>query len=196
MAMTVRKSSDVIAPTSFISEKGKIADSPMGCSIKSSELVNGSILLDGSVVAEPSSGICSVIKYAKCLTGTTTTSVKVATQGNQFKVSDIVGAKVGGKAYAITAIVSSAGVDTMTIGTAIDAPLSNESFIYQMAAQATTDTSVLSGTPYGITGTNKTVDTTSNLDMDVWVVAAVKAGTIGQTLLSALASNNKYIAEV
>ena len=198
MAMTVKKSSDVVAPTRFISNNGKVADSPMGISIKASELVNGSTLLDGNVVAVPSSGLCSVIKSAKALTGSTTTSVKVLTLGNQFVVGDIVGSETGGIAQAITVITSdtATGIDTMTIGVAIGDPLAGDGFIYQMAAVAAATTSALSGVPYGVTGTNKYVDTTTNMDMDVWVIAAVKVGEIGQELLDALLSNNKYIAEV
>lgn len=198
MAMTVKKSSDVVAPTRFLSNKGKVADSPQGISIKTSELVNGSILLDGNVVAEPSSGVCSVIKSAKAQTGSTTTSIIVPTLGNQFKVGDFIGSETGGIAYAITAISSSAstGMDTMTVGTAIGDPLAGDGFVYQMAAEAAATTSALSGTPYAITGTNKLVDTVSNMDMDAWVIAAVKVGTIGQELLDALLTNNKYIAEV
>jgi hypothetical protein len=51
-------------------------------------------------------------------------------------------------------------------------------------------------TPYGITGTNTLIDNTTNTDVDVWVIAGVKAGSIGQELLDALLSNNKIIAEV
>ena len=310
MGMTVKKSVDTLSTTVFISNKGKVADAPMGVSVSGAELVNGSVLLDGSVVAEPVDGIAKVQKAVKCLAGTTTTSIVCYTAGNQFKVGDIVGSKVGGKAYAITEIVSDAATkkDTMTIGTAIDAPLSNGGFIYQMAAQSTgldaslniayaNDTcsgltddatseaevigtsqatkativgtigaagagnvavtissdlfedvvlsvavanddtnlivaekikqamyanetittyfdisgyqneivlvlkSVVNGaalkyTPYGITGTNIAVDTTTNLNVDVLVIAAVKAGTIGQELLDALLSNNKIISEV
>jgi hypothetical protein len=310
MAMTVKKSADTLSTTVFVSNKGKVADSPMGMSVSAAELVNGSVLLDGSVLAEPVDGIAKVQKAVKCLTGTTTTSIVCLTAGNQFKVGDIVGSKVGGKAYAITEIVSDAATkkDTMTIGTAIDAPLSNGNFIFQMAAESTgvdaslniayaNDTctgltddatseaetigtaqatkatvvgtigaagagnaaltvssdlfddvvlsvavanddtnlivaekfkqallanetittyfdvvgyqdevilvlkSVVNGaalkyTPYGITGTNVYVDTTTNLNVDVLVIAAVKAGTIGQELLDALLSNNKYISEV
>ena len=131
MTMTVKKSSDVIAPTRFISNNGKVADNPMGISIKTSELVNGSILLDGNVVGEPSSGICSVIKAMKAETGSTTTSIIVKTQGNQFKVGDFTGAKTAGIAYAITVITTDAGTgfDTMTVGTAIDDPLAGDGFV-------------------------------------------------------------------
>lgn len=196
--MTVKKSADTVSTTVFISNKGKVADSPMGMSVSGAELVNGSVLLDGSVVAVPAAGIAKLQKSVKCLTGTTTTSIVCLTAGNQFKVGDIVGSKVLGKAYDIESITTDAatGKDTMVISTAIDAPLSNGDFIYLMTAEAATDTSALKYTPYGITGTNTLVDNTTNLNVDVWVIAAVKEGTIGQVLLDALLSNNKLIAEV
>jgi hypothetical protein len=197
MGMTVKKSSDSLTPTVWLSGKGKIADVPMGASVSVTALVDGSVLLDGSVLNAASSGVRTVAKYAKCLTGTTTTSVKVATLGNQFKVGDLVTCKLLGKAYAITVIASASGVDTMTIGTAIDAPLSNGSFIYEAAAEAASNTSALKDTaPEAITGTNVLVDSASNLTVDAWVIATVKAGMIGPLLLDALVANQKLIVEI
>lgn len=195
--MTVKKGKDTLSVTSFISNKGKVADAPMGASVSTAELVNGSVLLDGSVLADPVSGICKVQKYAKVEAGSTTTSIKVKTAGNQFKVGDFIGSKTSGIAYAITAISSDAGtgLDTITVGTAIDDP--DGGYIYQMLAEAATNTSALKySSLYAITGTNKLVDTTTNLNVDAWVIAAVKKDVIGQELLDALLSNNKYIAEV
>lgn len=314
MGMTVKKAADTSTSTRFVSNKGKIADLPMGVSISVTRLVAGQVLLDGTPIASPSSGVFEACKFAKCLTGTTTTSVKVATVGNQFKVGDIVCSKLNGKAYAITVIASSNGVDTMTIGTAIDAPLSNGGFIYEAAAEAAgpvdatfniaydndtcsgltadatsdaltvapgklgevativgtigaagagnakvtvtsallaaaeeisvavanNDTNLIVATkiraalmanaaiaakfivggfndkvtlttideytatgstlkypaPYAITGTNVLVDAASNLTVDAWVIAAVKAGTIGPLLLDALRLNYRYISEL
>lgn len=197
MGMTVKKASDSLVPSVWINGKGKIADIPMGVSVSVTNLVAGATLLDGSVLGAASSGVRTVCKYAKCLTGTTTTSIKVATLGNQFKVGDIITCKLLGKAYAITAISSSGGVDTMTVGTAIDAPLSNGGFIYEAAAEAATNTSALKDTaPEAITGTNMQVDSASNLTVDAWVIATVKAGMIGPLLVDALVANQKVIVEV
>ena len=196
--MTVKKSADSVSTTVFFSNKSKVLDSPMGMSISGAELVNGSVLLDGSIVAEPVAGIAKILKSVKALVGSTTTSVICKTEGNQFKVGDIVGSKVAGIAYDITVIASDAGtgLDTMTISAAIDAPLDNGEFIYLMDAEAAANTSALKYTPYGITGTNTLIDNTTNTDVDVWVIAGVKAGSIGQELLDALLSNNKMIVEV
>lgn len=309
MTMTVKKSKDTLSTTGFISNNGKIADAPMGASVSTAELVNGSVLLDCSVLAEPVSGICKVQKYAKVEAGSTTTSIKVKTAGNQFKVGDFIGSKVGGKAYAISTITSDAGtgLDTMVVGTAIDDPTGGH--VYQMLAESTgldatlniaydndtctgltgdatsdaltvgglqgtaativgtigaagagnasvvvssdlfsdvtlsvavanDDTNVIVASKmrqalienttittyfdvigeqdqvilvlktvvngselkysslYAITGTNSLVDTTTNLNVDAWTIANVKKDVIGQELLDALLSNNKYIAEV
>lgn len=197
MGMTVKKAADTSTSTRFVSNKGKIADLPMGASISVTRLVAGQVLLDGTPIASPSSGVFEACKFAKCLTGTTTTNINVATVGNQFKVGDLVTCKLLGKAYAITAITSSGGVDSMTVGTAIDAPLSNGGFIYEAAAEAASNTSALKYTaPYAITGTNVLVDAASNLTVDAWVIAAVKAGTIGPLLLDALRLNYRYISEL
>lgn len=195
--MTVKKTADTVVGTRFVSNKGKVADIPMGVSIITTDvLVNGSVLLDGTPVTAPTSGKRNICKFAKCLVGTTTTSIKVATVGNQFKVGDQVMSKVGGKAYAITVIASASGVDTMTVGTAIDAPLSNGGFIYEAAAEAADTTSALKYSPVAITGTNIAVDVTSNLTVDAWAIAAVKRGEIGPVLLAALVANYAYISEI
>lgn len=164
MGMTVKKSADTISTTVFLSNKGKVADSPMGVSVSGAELVNGSVLLDGSVVAVPAAGIAKVQKSVKTLAGSTTTSIICYTEGNQFKEGDIVGSKVGGIAQAITVIVSDSATkkDTMTIGVAIDDPLANGDFIYHMSAvtgstDATFNIAYDNDTCAGLTG-----DTTSD----------------------------------
>lgn len=196
MGMTVKKSADAQISSVFYSNKGKVADIPMGVSVSTAELVNGAILLDGTPVGAATSGIRKAVKMSLALAGSTSTNIKVATATNQFKVGDFLMSKVGGIAYAITVITSSAGVDTMTVGTAIDAPLSNGNYVYQAAAQAAATTSAFLVSPVAIVGTNTLVDNTTNLTVDAWVIAAVKKSSIGADVLSALKVNNAFIAEI
>ncbi|MBK8807771.1 MAG: hypothetical protein IPO21_14450 [Bacteroidales bacterium] len=196
--MTVKKSSDINIVSRFASNKGKVADIPSGVSIKTSELVAGTILLDATAIGRASSGLCSVLKSAKALTGTTTTVIKVEGNKSQFKVGEKIFSLVGGKHYAITAISApTAGVIDITVGTAIDDPLANGGFIYQNAAATDGATgAAFLVTPVAITGTAFEVDITSNQSVDAWVIGAVKYGTVGSAILSALRTSGCAIAEV
>lgn len=197
MTMTVRKTSGVNIPTVFLSNNGKVADIAGGVSVKTSELVNGNYLPDGSALGRASSGICSVCKSAKVLTGSTTTAIKVTANTNPFVVGDkIFYGALNGKHYAITAIAVADGVATITVGTAIDTPTAG-GFIYENADVADGDTgSALKVSPVSLTGTSMYVDTTSNMAVDAWVQGAVKYGEVGDVILDAMATNRSYFSEV
>ena len=196
MGMTVKKAADAQSASVFYSNKGKVADIPMGVSVSTAELVNGAILLDGTPVGAASSGIRKAVKMSLALAGSTASAIKVATATNHFKVGNQIMSKVGGKSYDITSITSSAGVDTIVPSTAIDAPLSNGNYVYEGAAEAASNTSAFKVSPVAIIGTNTLVDTTTNLTVDAWVIAAVKKSSIGADVLSALKVNNAVIAEI
>lgn len=112
-----------------------IADIPAGISLDVSDLVNGKIVTEGAGVTAPTNGIRKVCKQFTLLAGSTTTSLKVESDKNQAVVGDVIGV-VGGKAYAVTAISSSNGVDTITIGTAIDAVSTGDILIQCASAVA------------------------------------------------------------
>lgn len=104
-----------------------LADIPNGVTVKSAELVSGSILKEGTAIGKGSDGLYHVVKTALVVEAVAAsgTSVKIA-KGSHFKVGDFVMSAVNGKAYAITAIdTTNATYDTVTIGTAIGAIAKN-----------------------------------------------------------------------
>lgn len=113
-----------------------ISDIPAGISLDVTDLVNGKIVTEGAGVTAPVNGARKVCKQFTLLAGSTTTSLKVATELNLAKIGDILGV-VGGKAYAVTAISSANGVDTITIGTAIDSVSTGDILVQCTAASAT-----------------------------------------------------------
>jgi hypothetical protein len=120
----------------------RISDVPGGVSLLLSTLVVGSIVAEGTPLSVPVDGKRTVCKQAIILAGSSTTAVKVEAGTHHFKVGDFIGTKSNGKAYAITSITTASGVDTLNVGTAIDAVVTG-AFIYQMAGVAALNTSVL-----------------------------------------------------
>ena len=164
----------------------RISYVPAGFSLSVAELVAGNILGEGTPLTAPSSGLRKVCKQAIILAGSTTTAVKVDATKNHFKVGDFIGVKTAGKAYAITAIATASGVSTLTVGTAIDA-VTEGAFIYQMAAEAASNTSALLNSPKVILGTGAVVG--ANVawqDESALVRADVYAGNIGSAYLALL----------
>lgn len=161
-------------------------DIPGGASIELSSLINGNIIEQATPLSAPTSGIRKVCKQAVVLAGSTTTAIKVTTGEHNFIVGDFIGTKTLGKAYAITEIASASGVDTITVGTAIDTPVTGE-YIYQMAAEAATDTSALLNTPVCISGKAFKVDQTKLMEaIPAYVSASVVGSVIGTEYLSLL----------
>jgi len=135
----------------------RISYVPAGFSLSVAELIAGNILEEGTPLAAPVAGLRKVCKQAIILAGSTTTAIKVDALKNHFKVGDFIGVKTAGKAYAITAIATASGVSTLTVGTAIDA-VTEGAFIYQMAAEAASNTSALLNSPKVILGSGMTVN--------------------------------------
>ena len=79
-----------------------LADIPNGVTVKSAELVSGSILKEGTAIGKGSDGLYHVEKTALVVEAVAAsgTSVKIA-KGSHFKVGDFVMSAVNGKAYAI-----------------------------------------------------------------------------------------------
>ena len=124
----------------------RISDIPGGISILLATLVVGRVVQEATPLTAPASGKRTVCKQAKILAGSTTTAIKVEELTHHFKVGEFIGTKLLGKAYAITSIDNAAGVDTLNVGTAIDTPTTGD-FIYEMAAEAASNTSALENTP-------------------------------------------------
>lgn len=101
--MTVSRRKDTRTPRVFMH---KIADIRGGVSVNVSEL-GGDFLNEGAVLSAPVDGICHVVKIAvlSAEASNSDTEIKV-NKGHNFKVGDFVMADEGGKAYAITGIVT------------------------------------------------------------------------------------------
>lgn len=165
-------------------ERGR--DIPGGASIALSTLVNGGVVTQATPLSAPTNGVRSVCKQGLVLTGSTATSVKLTTGSHHFKVGDFVGTQTGGIAYAITAISASNGVDTLTIGTAINTPTVG-GFIYEMAAQAASNTSAFKNVPVCVAGKAFTVNATDVImTVPAYIGCSVKAGVIGSAYLALL----------
>lgn len=165
----------------------RISDVPGGISLDLSNLVAGKTVVEGSALSAPTSGKRSICKQAKVLAGSTPTAINVESASNQFKVGDFIGTKVGGKAYAISAITTLNGVDTIAVGTAIDAPTIG-GFVYECAAESALDTSALKNAADAILKEAFDVPSTSQVIYmaDAYLRADVLANEIGSEYLATL----------
>ena len=180
---TITSATDATARRVIINRVSLI---PAGFSLYVASLIAGNILEEGTPLTAPSSGVRKVCKQAIVLAGSTTTAVKVNASKNHFKVGDFIGTKTAGKAYAITSIATASGVSTLTVGTAIDTP-ATDGFIYEMAAEAASNTSALKNSPKVILANNTVVGSNVALQAEPACVRAdVYAGNIGTEYLTLL----------
>ena len=150
-----------------------LADIPNGVTVKSAELVSGSILKEGTAIGKGSDGLYHVEKTALVVEAVAAsgTSVKIA-KGSHFKVGDFVMSSVNGKAYAITAIdTTNATYDTVTIGTAIG-EIAKDAIITLSDADPPSSGAAFKFAPKALTGDSYDVEALSN--------HLVSAVTIGQ----------------
>jgi len=181
----IKVTSDVSTAINILNIE-RARDIPGGASVQLSDLINGNIIEQATPLTAPATGVRSVCKEAVALAGTTTTVIKVTTGKHNFLVGDFLGSKTGGKAYAITGIVSASGIDSITVGTAIDLAATG-AHVYEMAAEAATNTSVLANTPVCISGKAFQVDQTKIIEaIPAYVGASVVADVIGSENLSLL----------
>lgn len=149
-----------------------LADIPNGVTVKSAELVSGSILKEGTAIGKGSDGLYHVEKTALVVEAVAAsgTSVKIA-KGSHFKVGDFVMSAVNGKANAITAIDTNATYDTITIGTAIGA-IAKDAIIMLADGEHASSGAAFKFAPKALTGDSYDVEALSN--------HLVSAVTIGQ----------------
>ena len=170
MALTIKRKEDkrVVHACTH-----NLADIPNGVTVKSAELVSGSILKEGTAIGKGSDGLYHVEKTALVVEAVAAsgTSVKIA-KGSHFKVGDFVMSAVNGKAYAITAIdTTNATYDTVTIGTAIGA-ISKDAIIMLADGEHASSGAAFKFAPKALTGDSYDVEALSN--------HLVSAVTIGQ----------------
>jgi hypothetical protein len=112
----------------------------------------------------------------------TATTYKVA-KGHHFKVGDFVMFKTGAKAYAITAIDTSALThDTLTVGTTLGVAVEPGTAIVQAAA----DASAFKFSPVALCGDSYDVENLTNL-----AVSAVTIGQFKESITPALSDDIK-----
>lgn len=150
-----------------------LADIPNGVTVKSAELVSGSVLKEGTAIGKGSDGLYHVEKTALVVEAVAAsgTSIKIA-KGSHFKVGDFVMSAVNGKAYAITAIdTTNATYDTVTIGTAIGV-IAKDAIIMLADGEHASSGAAFKFAPKALTGDSYDVEALSN--------HLVSAVTIGQ----------------
>lgn len=173
--MTVKKRKDTNNPRVFMH---KVADIRGGVSVYSSDL-GSDFLAEGTVISEPTAGICHVIKTAE-LTAAVGSSDKTLTvkKGHQFKVGDFVLLTEGDKASKITAIDSTAKeTDKITIDTALGA-IAIGGQIAEADAASTANTSALKYKPFAVVGTGKPILPNDNINTDAWLIGVTKGNAL------------------
>lgn len=159
-------------------------DIPAGASIELASLIDGNVIQQATPLAAPATGVRKVCKQAICLTGSTTTVKNVTTGTHNFKVGDILCNVEGGVAYAITGIVTTSGVDAITVGTSIGANAAG-SFIYEAAATSASTTSAFKNKPVCIAGKAFKVDQSKVVEaIPAYVGASVVSGVIAPLYLA------------
>ena len=183
MSMTVTRRKDTKTPRVITH---RVADIRGGVSIKTSEL-GGDFLNEASVLSVPENGICHVIKIAVLAAALTASAKTIKVKKNHhFKAGDFIMAGVGGLASTITAIdETETAYDTLTVDQALGAFAAGTKLV-QAAAKSTGTDSALKYTPLAISGTGKSVDPKSNMDMDAWIIAVTKDNPLPDCVASAL----------
>ena len=142
----ITTTSDILVKKNIIN---RVADIPGGISMVLSTLVVGNIVPQASPVSAPTSGKRSLCKSAKINGSAASTTVfPIDEKIHNFKVGNFVCRKEGGKAYAITSITNASGIDTVTVGTAIDADV--DGWIYEATDEQATTGSTFKNQPDAI----------------------------------------------
>lgn len=164
-----------------------LADIPNGVTVSTADLIPGVPLFEGTPLGKDAAGIYHAVKTAKVteVATNTATAYKVA-KGHHFKVGDIVMFKTGAKAYAITAIDTSALThDTITVGTTLGEAVEPGTAIVQ-AAEATANASAFKYSPAALCGDSYDVEALDNL-----AVSAVTIGQFKESIIPALGDDIK-----
>lgn len=167
MSMTVTRRKDDRAPRVLMH---KVADIRGGVSVATSEL-GGNFLPEGALLSAPDDkGLCHVVKTASVYAAATASDKEIKVgKAHNFAVGDHVMSLVGGAAYKITAIDTSAkSYDTLTLSTALG-ELTKGALLFESSKSGASD-AVLKFEPKAINGTGKPFRTDSNLNTDAWLI--------------------------
>lgn len=160
-----------------------LADIPGGVTVQTSELIHGSVLLEGTVIStKDTAGICHVIKTAKVVATAAkdSTTIKVA-KGSQLKVGDILTKTKGKAAVAIKSIdYTDTTFDLITINlnetTGLEALVAGDALVQAKAAGA--NGSEFKYKPLAMVGDFHDVKADDNLWVPAVVIGTFKASVI------------------
>lgn len=155
-----------------------LADIPNGVTVAVADLTPGVALREGSALGKDEAGLYHLVKTAAVVEAANATAkaYKVG-KGHHFKVGDIVMVKTGAKAYAITAIDTTAATfDTITVGTTLGEAVAVGAVLTQ-AAEATADASAFKYAPFVACGDSYDVAALTNT-----TVAAVTFGQFKEAI--------------
>lgn len=178
MAMTVKRRRDDNFPRVVVH---KVADIRGGVSVDTKEL-GGDVLLEGTPLSAPVSGVCHAVKIARVAgdVGATEKSVKIA-KGHNFRVDDVVMVDEAKVATKISKIDTEAkDYDTITIKAALG-ELKKGAILVE-AKEESANASALKYQPVAISGQKVEIEPKSNLVVDAWVFAV----TTGHALPSCI----------
>ncbi len=130
---------DVLTRKNIIN-KDKAWDIPGGVSLRTSNLVAGNYLPEGTPISAPSSGLRYVCKQAVVEKGSTAKSFKVKQGSHHFKAGDLVTlGNTNGTAWHIASVSApSGGIEKINLSTAIGFPGTSQSFFIYEASTAGT----------------------------------------------------------
>lgn len=151
----------------------KLADYPNGGNIYVADL-GGDRIPEGSAVGlDATTGLFHIIKTAKVMaTAGATAKTYTVAKGHNFIVGDVVMLKVGGAAYAITAIATNstnAEYDDITVGTTLTAAAIGDALI--QASTAGADTGAFKFAPIGMTGYE--IEKSANTFVDIVTIGQI-----------------------
>lgn len=165
-----------------------LADIPNGVTVSVADLIPGVPLREGSAIGPDAAGLYHLVKTAKVTEAATNsaTAYKVA-KGHHFKVGDFVMAKKDAKAYAITAIDTTATThDTITVGTTLGVAVAVGGVLTQADAESTATTSAFKYAPVAACGDSYTVEALTNTP-----VAAITFGQFKAALCPPISDDIK-----
>ena len=158
----------------------KLADIPNGVNIATAELTQTN-LPEGTPVGKDANGLFHVVKTATVAAAVAADATTIAVRkGHNLKVGDVVFAKQGGKAYAITAIAThatDATLDNLTLGTALGVAIAAGEIVAESAKTGAT-AGAFKYTPVGLTGEAYDVVQLANRPANVVTIGQVKAANI------------------
>lgn len=168
MSLTIKRNSDSRAIKCIMH---RVADIVGGVCVDVSKL-GGSVLLEGTPMGKGSNGLYRVVKTAVVVADATSsdTEYQVA-KGHHFLAGDKI--SDGNKnAQTISSIdKSNAAYDVITVGTTLGGALSEGDVLFEANSGAKT----LAVTPICIAGSTYDVEASTNLFVDAWCIAAVRA---------------------